>query len=341
MELLNQTPFLMGRMIALDKKGAEHLIVVLKATYSITGQGQISLADEQAPIQEADEFYDEPDSSSIKHEAELGPVKPATDVFLKGSALAPRSGTTVMDIRFRVGPVAKKARVFGDRVWNKSFGRPKASAPKPFESIPLVFENAYGGQDLSADDQKFHSQEPRNPVGRGFRSKKSKAPWAGTLLPNIENPEQLIGKPGQEIAPTGFGPIGRNWVPRLDYAGTYDQKWIEERMPILPEDFDERFHNAAPPDLVAPKYLSGGEPVEVIGCTKSGRLNFTLPRVEPWAFIQLSNRVRDIPLKCNSVTVDADRMQLCLLWKGEMYIHREVLKVEVIETRLEGEEQGA
>jgi hypothetical protein len=341
MELLNQTPFLMGRMIVLDKKGAEHLIVVLKATYSIAEQGELSLADEQALIQEADDFYDEPDNSSIKHEAELGPVKPATDVFLMGSAQAPRSGTTVMDIHFRVGPVAKTARIFGDRIWKKSFGRPKASAPKPFESIPLVYENAYGGQDLSANDQQFHSQEPRNPVGRGFRSKKSRAPWAGTLLPNIENPRQLIGNPRQEVTPTGFGPIGRNWVPRVDYAGTYDQKWIEECMPILPQDFDERFHNAAPPDLVTSGYLNGGELVEVIGCTRSGRLNFSLPRVEPWAFVQLTNRVQDISLKCNSVTVDTDRMQLFLIWKGEMYIHQEALNVEVIETRLEGEEQGA
>ena len=57
-------------------------------------------------------------------------------------------------------------------------------------------------------------------------------------------------KPGQNVLAAAFGPVGRHWEPRVRYAGTYDDRWTEDRMPLLPKDFDDRFHNAAPPGLV-------------------------------------------------------------------------------------------
>lgn len=41
--------------------------------------------------------------------------------------------------------------------------------------------------------------------------------------------------------------MGRSWQPRLRYAGTYDQHWMDERLPFLPEDFDLRYFQSAPP----------------------------------------------------------------------------------------------
>lgn len=337
MELINRTPFLLGRTVLLDKRGAERLIVVLKGTYSIGEGGELCLADDQEPIVEAEEFKGEPDSSSIEKEAELGPMKIATDVFLKGSAKAPRSGTTRVEVTLRLGSLEKRAVVFGDRYWKDSLGKARISDPEPFDSVPLTWENAHGGQDMTPDKEEYWAQQPANPVGRGFRAKKSKAPWKDTLVPNIDDPADLLRSLDQKVTPVGFGPIGRNWEPRVSYVGTYDEKWMEERMPLLPEDFDERFHNAAPAGLVARGYLAGGEPVEVTGCTRRGRLTFMVPRVVPQTAVSLDGGLERLDLHLNTVTVDTDNMRLRLLWKGDMHVHGRVLKVGHIECRLAGE----
>ena len=48
--------------------------------------------------------------------------------------------------------------------------------------------------------------------------------------------------------PMGFGRPRADWTPRLTYAGTYDQTWIDDVFPFLPADFDVRYYQAAPED---------------------------------------------------------------------------------------------
>lgn len=334
MKFENHTPFANAWLVLLDKQAAEHLIVVLKATYIITENGGLELAKKQDAIRPADEFHGEPGLSSIRYEAELGPAKPATDVVLVGSAVAPRSGITEMGVGVRVGPLSKEVRVFGERRWKKGLFGLSISKPLPFDRIPLTYENAYGGKDTSAKDPKDHGQEPRNPVGRGYRAKKSRLDFADTLLPNIEDPEHLVKHPGDGVSPQSLGFIGRDWLPRLSYSGTYNQKWMEERIPLLPDDFDERFYNAAHPDLTARGYLKGDEPVEIIGCTRAARLGFSLPGKKPAAEVVHDQGRLPVALNLNTVMVDVDAMKLVLLWKGDVNIHRRLMRISQIECRL-------
>lgn len=62
-----------------------------------------------------------------------------------------------------------------------------------------------------------------------------------------------------------FGPVGRDESPRAGYAGTYDEDWVANRMPLLPTDFDSRFHQAAPPNQTVQEYLRGDETLKVSG----------------------------------------------------------------------------
>jgi hypothetical protein len=328
MEIRNPTPFAVAQTVLLDRDGAEQLLVAVKAAYAISLRGELSVADEQDPIHPADQYHGEPDDSSIAQEAELAPPKPATDAFLVGRAHAPRPGTTSMQVCFRVGPREKVAAVHGARFWANSMGSAVATPPAPFETIPLIWENAYGGQDLTPEDPRHFGGEARNPVGRGFRARNSRAPWEGVPLPNILAPGEQYTQIGQAATPVGFGPIGRHWHPRITYAGTYDDAWMQQRMPLLPLDFDDRFHHAAPPDLVMPGFLGPGEWVDVEGCTPGGRVFFQLPAYQPVATVQVHGRTQDLPLPCNTVTVDTDRMRLLLLWKGTLRVHREVLKLK-------------
>jgi hypothetical protein len=333
MKIENHTPFQIAWLVLLDKQGAERLIVALKATYSISEDGKLSVAKKQGAIRGADEFHGEPGASSIRYEGELGPPKVTTDVALVGSAVARSPGTRTMDVSFRVGPLQKKLLVTGERRWTKTLGLLSRSSPEPFERVPLIYENAFGGKDTSANDPKHHDQEPRNPVGRGFVSKRSKMELSDALLPNIEDPEESFRRPGQCPAPQGFGFIGRDWQPRVAYVGTYDQQWMDERLPLLPLDFDERYHNAAHPDLTAKGFLQGNEPVEVIGCTATGRLAFNLPGVNPMVEAVHPKGREPVALKLNTVLVDTDAMNLSLLWKGDINVHRRLLQFTALACR--------
>jgi len=77
-----------------------------------------------------------------------------------------------------------------------------------------------------------------------FLTGSAKAPAPGTRVMDIRLRVGNIGRTARV-----FGPIGRHCKPRVQLAGTYDDSWTEDRMPLLPDDFQERFHNAAPVGL--------------------------------------------------------------------------------------------
>jgi hypothetical protein len=329
---VHESPFVSGSVVLPDREGVEQLIVLFKASYDVSPEGTLTAAPEQDPIVPVDTFRGEPGKSSIVAEAEMMPPKPSgTDVLLVGHAVATKHNTRQMSVRLRVGAVSKTAMVFGTRAWREgALGAAVCTEPQPFETVALIYENAFGGEDQSANDQSKWEGEARNPVGRGFRARSSRAEWRETLLPCIEDPSALIRGPADRPAPMGFGPLGRHWLPRAQYAGTYDARWQQERAPLLPSDFDQRFHHAAPPDQIVAGYVQGGEPVEVVGCTPQGTLGFALPVLRPVATIRLYLRHERLGLRCDSVTVDSDRMKLLMLFKGAIALGSDLVTVEQI-----------
>jgi hypothetical protein len=63
----------------------------------------------------------------------------------------------------------------------------------------------------------------------------------------------------------GFGAIMMHWSPRLEHAGTFDERWKAARMPLPPEDQDIRFGNVAHPSLQFEEHLAPGDPVGIVG----------------------------------------------------------------------------
>ena len=340
MELRNRTPHALAQFVDLDRTGAEHLVLVLKAEFLFPKGGRLEVAPPIEPPRPADVFRGDPAASSILGEAELVPLKPGTDILLRGSAVARRSGTRAMDVLLRCGPVRKVVRVYGERRWRRSLMRKVASDPNPFDRVPLVWENAWGGTDTTPEDEKNHGHEARNPVGRGYRAKGSNLPWEDELCPSLEDPRAPIGAPGRDGTPAGFGPVGRGWMPRREWAGTYDEKWIAERMPLLPDDFDDRFHHAAPSDQIVEGRLRGGEPVELVGCTEEGRLTFELPVLRPRFEMRLRRGVESDEMLLDTVSLDTDSRRLALLFKGKVRVHGDLPGVRWTECTLEGTHRG-
>ena len=330
MEIRNRTPLAAALHITLDKRAAEHLVLCVKGTWTLSEGARARFAEQQADILPADECVGEPGLSSVRYEADMGAAKLATDCALVGSAIAPKRGTREMEVFFRVGPVQQKAKVVGERRWTGGvLGAWIASGAEAFERVPLQWEYAVGGTDRSHENEAKHSMDERNPLGRGFRGKGSKLERAGSPLPQMLHP----GKPDD---PVGFGFTGPHWKHRRPYTGTYDEAWQEERCPLLPLDFDERFFQSAAPGLTAPGRLVGGEPVEVHGCTASGKMVFALPTVSLKSEFALGGPLEPLPLALDTVTVDTDAMKLLLTWRGAVRIHGKLPRLEFVTLEAEG-----
>ena len=92
LQLDNQTPF--GAVFAVlpGREGIDTLYVVVKATVNL--RPKLSLAPAQTPPGLVDEYYEDPENSSLKQHSELHIGKPGTDVLLVGCARAPRGQPT-------------------------------------------------------------------------------------------------------------------------------------------------------------------------------------------------------------------------------------------------------
>lgn len=335
-QLDNRTPYAAERTWVRDRDGAEIWLVAVKCSFDISPDGETSIAAGQPPVAQAPVFADEAaPRPSLRYEMDLARTKLTTDVLLIGHAHAPGGvPVTQLDVGLRVGPIAKRLRVTGDRVWLG--GVP--SEPEPFSAMPLVWERAYGGVDPWTRDAPLPQFDVRNPVGTGFVTEAAHA--EGVRLPNIEYPDQCVRTWSDRPEPAGFGPLCNHWQPRAGFAGTYDEAWRRDRLPLLPMDFDDRHYQCAPVDQQAPRFLVGGEPVALINVWPLGEmLRFELPRVILGleTFFSDGQRRRHERPVLHTVIVEPDHSRVALVWHSALPCHPKVhklLKTRIIEKRL-------
>ncbi len=332
MEIENSTPFEADRYGVADREGADLLVLVVKGTFVYGDDQSVEVAPEQQAIEAADRYYGLPEETSVEYASDFSIGKPGTDIALLGHAYPARLGQAVVDVGIQVGKLYKYIKVFGDRFWMKNFGAYEITAPVPFDRMPLRYERAFGGVDKSHPEEKRHEWEARNPVGVGFRAKKSQLPVERERLPNLEDPKALIQSPEDRPAPAGVGFIAPAWQPRLGYAGTYDAAWEQNRMPLLPDDFDDRFFNTAHPDLIAPKPLEGGEPVVLMGMSPRGTERFELPRVSvSCAVVEKASGEQPVELRIDKVVFEPDEGRFMMVWSGSHPPEREFIDIESVQ----------
>lgn len=150
------------------------------------------------------DFLDPELEPRLRADSEFWPRKGATDFVVRGSAFSTGGPTRRMRVSAAVGGRRKEIEVFGPRVleWSAD-GRPRIPEPEPFESVPLVWENAYGGIDwrvpvegrgkvatevaLLTDHPGLY---PRNPWGKGYLVEDGAVP--DMEMPNLEDPADLL-----------------------------------------------------------------------------------------------------------------------------------------------------
>ena len=276
-----------------------------------------------------DVFTGEPGFSAPRYENDFAPSKRRCDVLLNGSCYAPGDRPAQhVDVGLKVGSFAKSFKVVGDRVYRSGLLTQKVSDPQPFTVLPITYDKAYGGVDLPEEDAATHQWYPLNHAGVGFHPGASADRLNGKPLPNTEEIGNPVSRPKGSYRPMSFGPLGRSWQQRIRFAGTYDQKWLDNQFPFLPEDFDARYFQSAPEDQQI-DYPRGGEEVILIHLTPQSRTAFRLPpdlRL-PVLFHRREGGLTEVPAVVDTVLLEPDEGRLTLVWRASIPLRRSIREV--------------
>lgn len=144
--------------------GGDALLFVAKRVYAIDAtRGCCTLegVDEQPPIHPEDVYEEGADATTgpVVEDGEMAPFKRKVDVVVKGTAFAPGGAPApAFDVTVEIGGWRKVLRVYGSRhaLWQppRRRGRglsqqpPVFSAPAPIATLPLTWQNAWGGRSL-------------------------------------------------------------------------------------------------------------------------------------------------------------------------------------------------
>ncbi len=332
MNLLNATGMAAGYTVALDKEGYEHVVVVVKGTFTLPRSGEApKLADEQVPLVDADRFTGEPGRSATLVECDYVLEKPYCDVLLNGAAYAP-GGRPVerVAVGLQVGSMRKSFAVWGNREWRAAGVGYAPSEPEPFTRLPISYDNAFGGTDeRMRDPAQVRSYLP-NPVGRGWHHHIYRELVIGAPVSNAEEIRDPVRDPGGRYRPMAFGPIGRGWPSRIRHAGTYDQDWIDKVFPFLPEDFDARYFQCAPEDQQIP-HMQGGEQAALINLTPDGRREFALPSVElPIVFFRRRADRVETKGTLDTLMFEPDAERFSMVWRASLRLQRDIFEVSQV-----------
>ncbi|XXX81336.1 DUF2169 domain-containing protein [Sorangium sp. So ce134] len=308
MEILNDTGLKLGWLVGRVRPPATSLTVIVKGTFTLAPGAPAALAaPEDRLLLESDRHLDDNPGKSLVYASDFAYLKPRADVLLVGTCRTPRGeAQQVSYAGLEVGRLRKQIAVIGDRVWDGEV----ATEPRPFRAMPLRYELSFGGEGFA-----------KNPLGRGRGKLKTAAGVERWPLPNLELPGNLINSPRQIPDPAGFGPIDRTWAQRTAGVGTYDERWLTERWPGLPEDFDWGYFNAAPRDQQIDGYLRGDEAIALENLhPELPRYESRLPGLRARCFVEATARggaeIREVPLQIDTLWIDMDAGRLALVWRG-------------------------
>jgi hypothetical protein len=318
-----------GYTMGMEPSGREHLVVSVKGTYTIPPNDEApKLVEEQVPLVEADEFSGEPGFSAPLCESDYPLRKPNCDVILNGTAYAPNGKPAArVPVSLQVGPISKSFYAVGDRIWKKGLFSIKPTEPVPFVKMPISYDTAFGGVDANHQDPNKLVAFLVNPIGIGFHQHLDSKFVDGKLLPNTEEAHNPIKKPNGAYRPMAFGPIGRNWQPRIKLAGTYDQNWLDNIFPFLPPDFDDGYYQSAPSDQQMP-YPQGGERVTLVNLTPAGRTTFNLPpsKMLVWFFMK-NGEEKEAQAVIDTVLIEPDANRFMVTWRASLPLKRNMFEV--------------
>lgn len=337
-------------LLAYDADGRQIVSLHIKKTYAIDARGACTPADEQAPL-----FMPRPEPLAPWHtEMDILPVKRTTDVIVH--ALAYGRGARTCTASIGIGTQRVVYRVFGDRrCIYRGTGSIGFSEAEPFESLPICYENAYGGVDeteplpapttLDEYSRRHPGWYPRNTIGRGYVVRERREALDELLLPNIEHPDHVltpenivVGAPElwwRQPLPWSCDWFSKGWYPQSSFFGgpphdlpadDHDLAevrlgWVEAGQRARAERrsasemLDNRHFDAASLALVFP-FLRPDERIELCGMTHDEQLVVTLPGNCPRMSVRFRGKTHELTPVPNRLVISVEEQRLSIVWHG-------------------------
>jgi len=314
MDAVNTTPFSPAWFVTKLDPQAFSLVVVVKGTFRLVPGKAMEPAEEQQPPT-GDVYLEDNPQRPLVYGLDFAPYKPKADVVLSAQAWAPGGvATRQVEAGFQVGRLTKSLRVHGDRYW---LGRREASPAKPFVSMPITWEGAFGGQGFAL-----------NPLGRGAAEVVLGEGVTAYPAPNIEFLSAPQKERAEKVPPAGFGPIPSTWPQRAEKTGKYDKRYLKERWPYYPEDFDWGHFNFAPADQQLEGYLQGDEEVLFRNLhPRHMEFRTRMPGIRLRCFlderIKARQQLREVPMKLDTFWADPAAEIGVLVWRGNAVVRSE------------------
>ncbi|KYF83297.1 hypothetical protein BE17_01905 [Sorangium cellulosum] len=197
-----------------EPDGQRWIAWVMKRTYRIhNGRCELDTPGRQEVLHDDELPYNDrrkpPRVSPPLVVDDLLPFRRATDVVVQAFAHAYRPGTRKLTASVQFGEHQREIVVHGDHVGELDrAGKPRFSEATPIEVVPVRYDYAYGGVDLTAlgrngdilgqfiqdarrgmstlSDTPYHY--PRNPCGYGYLMELDAESFTGLPIPNLEYP---------------------------------------------------------------------------------------------------------------------------------------------------------
>jgi hypothetical protein len=303
MELVNQTPVVADvRVATLDGTPHRYGLMVAKATFEVLPDGSTRI-DSQSPFPLFEQ--DEPTEFGLMPRDDVPRQDRKLEVIVLGQAHAQaEGGRTQTMVELALGNYKQSLLVTGDRWWVSQQAGGSHSEPRPFTTMPLTWDRAFGGSTECWIDAEsaIDLEHPMNRYGRGFdayklagdvgKAFKSPAPYPQLspdfirLLPNIEHPAAAIRSWSDEPRPYCWATIpteiGIHLQRAIDYASHYKQA------PSQAQLLEIGYHRAHP------DWILDIPPIDTIvalrGMTAGPRFAFRIPRLRVLADYELGDR---------------------------------------------------
>lgn len=320
---------------ALDVAGNEHLVLVVKGTWQIPAPGQRAQPIAPAPLALSDVYLGTEGHSPMLYGADFARCKPFCDVLFHASAHSPDGmPVRMLTAGWQVAGLQKVVRVHGQRYWQVQQGQQRLSQAEAFTQMPLHFGFAFGGTRTYQPDSQTRLTESLldNPDGIGWVGAHSLDQLHGLPAPSLEALEAPITQANGNYTPMAFSAIGRHWPARKQFAGTYDADWQREVAPLLPIDFDERYHQCAPLDQQMP-YPQGGESVRLYHMM-AGRpdVQFTLPLFNNMQIriLRTDYSTEEPQAVVDTLYFEPDAQRFSAIWRVSLPIRRRLQEFDTI-----------
>lgn len=211
---------------------------ILSRPYQYRGQYQLGVAvlamatlgHDAALVMEADLWKIAGQELDEDEVLDLGVPKPCAEFLVSGKAWshdASEPGRAA--VRVRVDQLEKSLIVHGERHWVHG----GASKAGPVQGVPVSWRHTFGGQGVAENECGMGAARDADGVWR---------------LPNVEALAQRLTREGQAGVPVSFGPVSPVRPRRFKRSGGYDEAWLNDGFPGLPDTLDPHFFNNASAD---------------------------------------------------------------------------------------------